>query len=426
MRTSTLALLAGVALTRADFLNPASGETLEVDEEFTIQWETEGLVEPIDISLVPADGDAGVEAQEVACKLNCPDLHNNRANPSPAGIGNTGSVAFTPDVEAGDFELILTDSENNTVVSDAFSIANAGAVEDGEGEADGGVTVEEASDAPASQAGGLDQVTNANDGDEGEDPDAGPQQQDDSAPPVVESTEDDEAEGSDLLPEQGDGGVPAADEPSDASELENGETAVEDEETAVEDGETEVEDGETEVEDGEAEVEDEDENEDSVSLNPGTGGAVTGDAGDDGSNAGDAGGPPGSFIPLSGDQLTIFPTLTIGAGADAPSQPTEEEIDAIETSAVDGDAQTVPNGLSETEPAEPTVIASVSDDLAVSTSVSEPFTRFLSYIQLADRGDRLLMLGLRSPPPWSTATSLRQTPLSWSRPRLRPSRQTPQ
>lgn len=347
MRTSTLALFAGVALTRADFLNPAGGETLEVDEELTIQWETEGLVEPIDISLVSADSDAGIEAQEVACKLNCPDLYNSRANPSLAGISNSGSVAFTPDVEAGEFELVLTDSEDNTVISDVFSILNAGDVEDGE--ADGGDTEEEANDAPASQAGGLNQVTDANDGNEGEEPDAGSQQQDDSASPVAESTEDDETEGADLLPEQGDGGVPTADDPSDASELEN---------------------GETEVEDGETGVEDEDENEDSVSLNPETEGAVTGDAGDDGSNAGDAGGPPGSFIPLSGDQLTISPTLSNGAGADATAQPTEEEIDAVETSAVDGGVQTVPSGLGEAEPAEPTAVASASDDLAVSTSVS--------------------------------------------------------
>lgn len=69
MRTSTLALISGVALTRADFLAPAGGETLEVDKEVTIQWETERLVEPLDISLVPAGDDTGAaEAQEIACK----------------------------------------------------------------------------------------------------------------------------------------------------------------------------------------------------------------------------------------------------------------------------------------------------------------------------------------------------------------------
>jgi hypothetical protein len=39
---------------------------LEIDEEFTARWETDGLVEPIDISLVPVGNENA--AQQVAGK----------------------------------------------------------------------------------------------------------------------------------------------------------------------------------------------------------------------------------------------------------------------------------------------------------------------------------------------------------------------
>lgn len=67
MKTSqTLALLSSIALGSADFLAPARGQTLEIDEEFTARWETDGLVEPIDISLVPVGNENA--AQQVAGK----------------------------------------------------------------------------------------------------------------------------------------------------------------------------------------------------------------------------------------------------------------------------------------------------------------------------------------------------------------------
>ena len=462
MRTSTFALLSGVALTRADFLTPAGGEILEVDKEVTVQWETEDLVEPLDIRLVPSGGDTG-EAQEVACKFDCPDMCGHWANPSQAGIGNAGSVAFTPEAEAGDFELVLTDSEDNTVISDTFSIGSSGDDEDGaEAGANGGEAEDaEASDVPASQAEGLNQVPGVSDENGVEDPSAesqqqddgapsvvepteddvaeesglGSQPQDDAAPPVVEPTEDNEAEGSGLVPEEGDDGVPTVSEPSVEGGLENGEFEVEDGESedaneadgslgtdtdgAVEDDESDnanevdgnlgLDTGGVVEDDGGEDVnevdgnlspdtsgaveDDESDNANEVdgSLSPDTGGAVAGDTGGDDSNAGGAGSLPGSFVPLSGDQLTILPTLSNGAGADAPSQPTEEVTDAVETNTVDEAIPTVPNGLSEAEPTEPTTVASASDGLAVSTTVSEPFTGFLSYDLLVDKGGRSMI-----------------------------------
>lgn len=286
-------------------------------------------------------------------------------------------MTFTPGVDTGDFELVLTDSENNTVISDAFSIGDAGAAAgDGEDEGQGGESNgddaedEKASGFLASQASGLDQVSGSSDESGGEDSGAGSQEQDDRAPPAFEPTEEDEVEGSEPVHRQQDGGVPAIVEPPNEGNLEN--------------GEAEVEDGENK-----------DANEVAESLNPDTGGAVAGDAGDDDSNAGDSGSPPGSFIPLSGDQLTIFPTLSNDDGADAPAQPTEE---AIETSTVDGGVKTASDELSETEPAGPTAISSLSDGLAVSTSVSGLLSIFQVTVRWLTSG-RPLMSTLRSRPP---------------------------
>ena len=61
-----MALLSSIAFAHADFVAPAAGQALAVDEAFNIQWETDGLVEPINVSVGPV-GNAGA-AQVVACK----------------------------------------------------------------------------------------------------------------------------------------------------------------------------------------------------------------------------------------------------------------------------------------------------------------------------------------------------------------------
>jgi hypothetical protein len=66
MHRSAIALLLSAALANAEFRSPNRGENLSVNDAFTIQWDTDGLVEPLSINLVPAGPGDFVVAQQVA------------------------------------------------------------------------------------------------------------------------------------------------------------------------------------------------------------------------------------------------------------------------------------------------------------------------------------------------------------------------
>ena len=105
-----------------------------------------------------------------------------------------------------------------------------------------------------------------------------------------------------------------------------------------------------------------------------------------------ADGPPGSFIAMSGDQLTITPTFANALNAAGPAQATEAAVgeaagpgvagESAEAGAADVAIQTVPLGAEQAIPAE-TAVASVTEALAEVTTVSV-YCSFKTQVHSAD------------------------------------------
>jgi hypothetical protein len=68
MHRSAIALLLSAALSSAEFRSPSQGDNLQINEAFNIEWDTEGLQEPLTINLVPAGPGDFVVAQQVGRK----------------------------------------------------------------------------------------------------------------------------------------------------------------------------------------------------------------------------------------------------------------------------------------------------------------------------------------------------------------------
>jgi hypothetical protein len=66
MHRSAIALLLTAALSNAEFQSPSRGENLQVNQAFTIEWDTNGLTQPLSINLVQAGPEDFVVAQQVA------------------------------------------------------------------------------------------------------------------------------------------------------------------------------------------------------------------------------------------------------------------------------------------------------------------------------------------------------------------------
>lgn len=99
----TTALVALVSLVQATITKPAAGDQWVVGEQTTIQWDTAGFSDKVDIALVPAGAtDTSVVIAQIATQT-----------------ANTGSQTWTPPstMSAGDVSVIIVNSGQSSAVN---------------------------------------------------------------------------------------------------------------------------------------------------------------------------------------------------------------------------------------------------------------------------------------------------------------------
>jgi hypothetical protein len=110
MRQSFLSalLLSFSALARATIMSPAANDQWPVNQMQNIMWDTTGLMEPLDIHLVPAGAvDISVVIVDIALK-----------------VGNTGKFQWAPPatINIKEVEIIIVDATKKLVISETFVI----------------------------------------------------------------------------------------------------------------------------------------------------------------------------------------------------------------------------------------------------------------------------------------------------------------
>lgn len=69
--TKMMLLAMGAKLAAAEITKPNSDSLVQIDEQFEITWDTEGLTAPLTIDLVPADSpDGTIVAQRIASQYS--------------------------------------------------------------------------------------------------------------------------------------------------------------------------------------------------------------------------------------------------------------------------------------------------------------------------------------------------------------------
>lgn len=105
---SALSLLFFSTSVLATISSPAAGDQWPVEQDQMIMWDTTGLMEPIDIHLVPAGAkDTTVIITEIALQVR-----------------NTGKLQWAPPktVDITEVVIIIVDAKKVTIISEIFII----------------------------------------------------------------------------------------------------------------------------------------------------------------------------------------------------------------------------------------------------------------------------------------------------------------